>query len=268
MQTKALFLISDGTGISVETLSHCIITQFDTINFEIKVYRYINTIEKAENTVQKVNDYAQKTTNKPLIFCTFANKEISKIISTANAFFLDFLQSIITPVENELQLKANYHTGLSHSLCHIEKYDSRIAAIHYSLQNDDGITTDNYDTADIILVGASRTGKTPTSLYLAVRYSLRVANFPITSEDLLHHNKPRILKKFKDKIFGLTTSYQKLHEMRSERLPDSKYASLKQCKFEVEQVENIFHSEKIQFLDTTKLSMEETATRILHKMKL
>lgn len=268
MQERVLFLISDGTGISVETLSHCIITQFDSVTFDIVTLRYINTKEKAHKTVVTINEKAKHTKLKPLIFCTFANKELNEIISKANAFFLDFMQNILAPVENELNLKAKYSTGLSHSVCHIEKYDTRIEAIHYSLQNDDGISTDNYDSADLILVGVSRTGKTPTSLYLAVRYSLKTANFPITPEDLVYHKTPGVLKRYKNKIFGLTASYEKLHSMREERLPNSKYASLKQCKFEVEEVEHLFEEEKIQYLDTTNLSMEEAATKILHKMKL
>lgn len=266
MSIRELFLISDGTGISVETLAHSIITQFERTKFNIKKYRFIDTEEKAIKIAEKINLKSKTIPERPLVLTTIADSRISTIIANANCYFQDLLQNAINTLEIELGEQANHSIGLSHAIDpESSHYNDRIDAIHYSLNNDDGTANSNYKNADIILIGVSRTGKTPTSLYLAMKYGLRAANVPITTEDFFAGDMPKCITEHKDKVFGLTITPERLHKIRSKRRPDSKYASIQQCELEVEQVEFFFNRENIPFLNSTNLSVEELAARIMER---
>jgi regulator of PEP synthase PpsR (kinase-PPPase family) len=166
-------------------------------------------------------------------------------------------------MEKELGVVSSHTMGKTHSIVDSTSYNLRIDAVNYTLAHDDGIQVQHYSEADLILAGVSRSGKTPTSLYLALQFGIKAANFPFVEEIYENMSLPQVLRPFKGKLFGLTINAERLSQIRSERRPNSQYASLEQCKCEIEDVENMFRHEKIPFLNTTFCSIEEISTRII-----
>lgn len=263
LMKRYVFFISDGTGITAQSLGVSLLTQFETIDFVRQSVPYIDTLEKADEIVEKINRLYNKTKQKPIVFITLVNPEIRETIIKANACFLDLFTTFLSPLEQELQTKSSYTVGRTHSLHNPEKYDKRIEAINFALSHDDGLKIQGYEQADIILIGVSRSGKTPSCLYMALQFGILAANYPLTEEELCNIKLPEILKPYKRKLFGLTIDSQRLQQIRSERRPDSRYASKEQCTFEIAAVENMFMMENIPFINSTKYSIEEISTKIM-----
>ncbi len=258
-----VFYVSDGTAITVEALGHSLLTQFDKIEFTVKTIPYVNTLQKIDEAVELINIYCQKTQKKPLIFASLVDAEMRNAIKKCNGQVFDVFETFLVPLEKELGLTSTHTMGKSHSIINSASYELRIDAVNYTLEHDDGIRIQHYSEADIILAGVSRSGKTPTSLYLALQFAIKAANFPFVEEILDGMKLPDILRPFKDKIFGLTINPERLCQIRSERRPNSQYASMEQCRLEIQDVENMFIREKIPFLNTTFCSIEEISTRII-----
>jgi len=240
-----------------------LLSQFDSLEFEETTLPFVDTEAKAKDACALIDRAIEESKDRPIVFDTIVTPEISQIIKNSGAMVLDFFHTFIGPLEAELKSSSNFRVGKTHSLGDGEAYDSRIEAVNFALNNDDGITTRHYDKADVILVGVSRCGKTPTSLYMAMQFGIKAANYPFTEDDMEKLRLPLELKKYQRKIFGLTINPQRLHEIRTERRANSRYASLKQCKFEVREVESLYRREKIESLNTTTRSVEELATKIL-----
>jgi regulator of PEP synthase PpsR (kinase-PPPase family) len=266
---RTVFYISDGTAITAETLGQSVLTQFEHIHFDQITLPFIDTIEKAKNAVEKINA-ANLEGNRPIIFSTLIDPEIRHEIMSSNGIFLDFFHSFIKLLEDEFHVESSHTVGRYHGVVDNSAYQVRIDAVNYALVNDDGVTTKNYDRADVILLGVSRSGKTPTCLYLALQYGLYAANYPLTEDDLLSRfmRIPRFIEPFKKKLYGLTINPERLQAIRSERRPDSRYSSLKQCQLEIFRSESLFYSESIPVLNTTSMSIEEIAATIVHEKKL
>jgi len=260
---RTAFFISDGTGLTAEALGHSLLAQFETIDFERVTVPYIDDEDKARDMVKRINKAAETDDARPLIFDTIVNRGIRDIISTSNGFMVDIFGTFLNPLEQELQSSSSYTVGKSHSISNEGEYERRIHAVNFALDNDDGARTRHYDEADLILVGASRSGKTPTCLYLALQYGIKAANYPITEEDLEDQQLPTPLKRHKEKIFGLTIEPERLATIRNERRPNSRYSSLKQCMHEIEEIELMYRRERIPYLNTTAYSVEEISTRIM-----
>ena len=266
---RHIYLISDGTGLTVAGLRNSLITQFeDKIEFEQHSLPYIDSLEKANDVVDKINYVASLHEELPLVFMTLVNPEINARIKQADACFFDLFNTFMTPLEKELGVKSSTKVGKTHSMDNNQRYRNRIEAIDYTLLHDDGIHTKDYDKADIILIGVSRCGKTPSCLYLALQFGLLAANYPFTEEDLHDLRLPKSLQPHKNKLFGLTIDHERLHQIRSERRPGSHYASMQQCKLELSEVESVFKKENIPYLNSTRYSIEEIATRITSMMGL
>lgn len=266
MNKRHVFCISDGTGITANMLSHSLLSQFENTEFIYTVLPYTDTQEKAHEVVKQIQSAFSIDKAPPIVFTTIVKPELAEIIQNSAGLVLDFFESFIGPLEKTLDEKSSHTIGRSHGMADYDTYKKRIDALNFSLNTDDGACTHQYRHADIILIGVSRCGKTPTSLYLSLQYGLFVANYPITDADLENVVLPKSLAPYKNKIFGLTIDLNQLVTIRSERRPDSNYASLKQCRQEIQAVERIFKREKIPFLNSTSLSVEELATRIKHKM--
>lgn len=265
---RQAFFISDGTGITAETLGHSLLTQFESIEFEQTTLPYIDTNEKALEVVRKLNSIKQKTGVDPIVFDTIVNQEIRNIISTAEAFKVDIFSTFLSPLEKELKIHSSYTVGKSHAGGDNEGYKARIDAVNFALDNDDGSKIKHFGQADIILVGVSRSGKTPTCLYMALQFGIKAANYPLTEEDLGSMLLPEVLKPHKKKLFGLTIDPERLSAIRNERKSNSRYASINQCHYEVEEVEFLYRQENISYLSATDLSVEEISTRIMLEAKL
>lgn len=260
---RYVFMLSDGTGITAEALGNSLITQFEHIAFEKTTIPYVDSLQKAEQVLERINSLSDEKGVKPLVFMTLVNPEIREYIKQANACVFDLFSTFIGPMEQELQAKSSYTVGRTHGVSDNHSYTSRIDAVDYALTHDDGVKTRGYEKADIILIGVSRCGKTPTCLYMALQYGILAANYPFTEEDLVGFHLPESLKQHKDKLFGLTIDTQRLQQIRTERKPNSKYASAEQCRLEVNEVEGMYIREQIPYLNSTKYSIEEIATRIL-----
>lgn len=263
MKRTALF-ISDGTGITAETLGQSLLAQFDGVEFRYVTRPYIDTEEKARALVAEINAIAGNEEGRPIVVDTIIDTRIRDILEQADAFRVDIFASYLGPLEEELAIRSSYSVGKSHSIAHSRNYMERIDAVHYALDNDDGGRTRHYDSADIILVGVSRCGKTPTCLYMAMQYGIRAANYPLTEDDMDNMLQlPKSLQEHRDKLFGLTIDVDRLAAIRNERKPNSRYSSFAQCEFEVREVENLFARENIKFINTTHFSVEEISAKIL-----
>lgn len=260
---RSAFFISDGTGLTAEALGHSLLAQFDSIEFDQITLPYIDTLAKAEEAVARINAAAEKDGERPLIFDTIVNEEIRDVIACCNGFKIDVFSSFLKPLEHELDAHSNYSVGKSHGIVERSRYKERIDSVNFAIDNDDGARTRQYANADIILVGVSRCGKTPTCLYMAMQFGIRAANYPLTEEDMEFNQLPDVLREHKDKLYGLTIDPFQLSAIRHERRPNSRYASLDQCDFEVREVEKLLKKLDLPYINTTNFSIEEISTRIM-----
>ncbi|HEY0635629.1 MAG TPA: pyruvate, water dikinase regulatory protein [Gammaproteobacteria bacterium] len=263
-QQRTVFFISDRTGITAETLGRGMMTQFDGVNFVFTRLPFVDTTEKMAAAVARINSTAKEGGSRPIIFSTLVNTALlEQLRRDCTALVLDFFDAFNAPLETELGIKASHVMGRSHGMGNFANYTARIEALNFALDHDDGVTTRHYNAADIILIGVSRSGKTPTSLFLALQFGIHAANYPITEEDMQHPVLPEVLRPFRDNLFGLTIDAARLQQIRSERRPNSRYASAGQCQKEVEAVESLYRREGLRFINTTHMSIEEIATTIL-----
>jgi [pyruvate, water dikinase]-phosphate phosphotransferase / [pyruvate, water dikinase] kinase len=267
-QKRTVFYLSDRTGITAETLGHSLLTQFDGIEWETVNVPFLDEVEKAKAVLIQINQAAKRDGHRPLVFSTLLNPEIIKVIKQAECRLFDFFETFIQSVEEELHQPFVRMAGRSHGFQHHLSYFKRIAAINYVLAHDDGVNPKNFAEADIILVGVSRSGKTPTCLYLGLQYGISAANYPLTPEDFPVKQLPKVLEDVRSKLFGLTLSAAQLHFIRQERRPNSSYASLAQCKQEIQWQESLFHLFSIPYLDTSRISIEEISAIILNRCGL
>ncbi|MTI13326.1 posphoenolpyruvate synthetase regulatory kinase/phosphorylase PpsR [Sansalvadorimonas verongulae] len=263
-RTTSVFFVSDGTGITAESFGQSLLAQFEHIEFEKVTLPYIDTLEKAQEVVGEITRVSQQGGPQPLLFSTIIDEAIADMIRSAPAYHADIFDTYMPSLERQLNAHASHQVGKKrsiHGAAH--KYNQRIDAVHFAIENDDGAKTRFYDDADIIIVGVSRCGKTPTCLYMGLQFGIQAANYPITEDDLDMMRLPKVLKPHKSKLFGLTISPERLAAIRHERRPNSRYASPRQCALELEEVAQMFQQNNIPFLDTTHYSVEEISTRVI-----
>ncbi len=258
---RSAFYISDGTAITSEVFGHALLSLFPT-ELEHHTISFVETIEKAHEAKAQIDKATSRSGQPSLVFHTFVNNDIREIIDSCDAVIYNFLEPFIAPLEKELAIAAKPTAHRTHSI-HENTYDYRIEAVNYALANDDGSNVTNYQEADVILVGVSRSGKTPSALYLALQYGIKAANYPFTDDDMEELKIPVFLKPFHKKLFGLTIDAQRLIDIRNGRMANSKYSSARQCRMEVREVEKLYKNEKIPFINTTKFSVEEITAKIL-----
>ena len=264
--SRTVFFVSDGTGITAETFGHSVLTQFELRFRQIRL-PFIDTLDKAHDAARKINDAFVTDGQRPIIFSTLVQTELSDVIRRCKGMYMDLFQTFVAPLEQELNVKSTHTIGRSHNIVDSEEYKNRIEAINFSLAHDDGQSHKNLSSADIILVGVSRSGKTPTSLYLAMQYGIKAANYPLIPDDFERGRLPSSLYEFKSKIFGLTITPERLSEIRNERRAGSKYASIENCRYEVNEAETMMKREGIRWLSSTTKSIEEISTTILQEIK-
>jgi regulator of PEP synthase PpsR (kinase-PPPase family) len=268
LMKRSVFYVSDRTGITAEMLGQSLITQFDGFHFQRHTMPFVDSEERARDAIATINLAAATDGHRPLVFSTLIDEPIRRIIRTADALVLDFFETFIAPLESELGTPSSHAVGKSHSTGDLHTYTQRINAINFSMAHDDGINSAGLDEAEIILVGVSRCGKTPTSLYLAMQFGIKAANYPLIPEDLDKQQLPSALLPWRKKLWGLSIRPERLHQIRSERRPDSRYASLSNCRHEIQAAEAMLRAHGIPFLESTNMSIEELSTTILHQTGL
>ena len=265
---RTVFFVSDGTGITAETLGTTLLTQFEGAQFHKTTLPFINTQEKARTTVDYINHVADTAGARPIIFSTTVSDEIRATLRGARAMFLDLFDSYIAPIEAELGLTSTHAQGRAHGMADSGRYHARIDAMNYAMEHDDGQSSRDLGRAEVILVAPSRCGKTPTTLYLALQHAVFATNFPITEDDLESLRLPKALQGFESRLFGLTSDPERLSQVRSERRPGSKYASLAQCGYELRQAEQLYRRHNVPFLNSANMSIEEIAATVMQEKQL
>lgn len=266
MPNRTVFFVSDGTGITAETFGNSILAQFPGKPRHVR-RPFIDTPDKAHQVVREVNETAEREGKRPIVFITLVDPDVRDIIQSAQAMVMDMFRTFVEPLEIEFGIKSNHRVGRFSDVSKSREYSDRIAAINFSLEHDDGQSSKNLDSAEVVLVGVSRSGKTPTSLYLAMQHGIKAANYPLIPEDFDRGALPSPLKQHKKKCFGLTIAPERLAEIRHERRPNSKYASIENCRFEVAAAEQMMRREGIAWLSSTTKSIEEIATTILRDIR-
>ncbi|MEO6897257.1 MAG: pyruvate, water dikinase regulatory protein [Caldimonas sp.] len=267
MLRATVFFVSDGTGITAETFGNSILSQFAIKPRHLR-RPFIDTPDKAHQVVREINHTASSDRRKPIVFVTLVNPEILAIVKEqSHGLVLDMFNTFIEPLEAEFGITSNHRIGRFSDVSDSQEYTDRIEAINFSLAHDDGQSSKNLAQADVILVGVSRSGKTPTSLYLAMQHGIKAANYPLIPEDFERGKLPSSLAPFRAKCFGLTIDPDRLARIRNERRPNSKYASIENCRYEVREGETMMKREGIAWLSSTHKSIEEIATTILRDLQ-
>src|SRR6202166_1427562 len=262
---RTVFFVSDQTGITAETMGHSLMTQFDGIEFRQVTVPFISTVDKAIEAVRKIDLVGKQEGIRPIVFSTLVQEDVRNVVRGSTGFFLDFFDPFLAPLENELKTQSHHLTSRTHRMADTHAYAMRIDATNFALANDDGSVVRDYERADLILIGVSRSGKTPTCLYLAMQYGIFAANYPLTEDDLESRNLPPALEAFARKLFGLTIKPDRLQQIRNERRPDSRYSSARQVALEVRSAESLFERHGVPMLDATEVSIEEISSRILDR---
>ena len=263
MSNRTVFFVSDGTGITAETFGNAILAQFDMPTRHVRL-PFIDDIDKADQAIAKIKHTAQVEGQRPIVFTTIVDKDVLQVFREGcGGMLLDMFGMFVQPLEQELGVKSLHRVGRFNDVSQSQAYQNRIEAINYSLAHDDGQSHKDLASSDVILVGVSRSGKTPTSLYLAMQHGIKASNYPLIPEDFERNELPPALVPHKDKIFGLTIDPTRLAQIRHERRPGSRYAALDNCQREVQEAERMMRRYGIRWLSTTTKSIEEIATTIL-----
>ena len=262
VSSRTVFFVSDQTGVTAETLGRSLMTQFEGQEFRPVTLPFVSSLDKAEEAVRRINRAASQGL-RPIVFSTLVQDDLREILMGANALFLDLFSTFVGPLERELDARSTHRAGRAHGMADLAAYTTRIEATNFSLANDDGSGGD-YAHADVVLIGVSRVGKTPTCVYMALQYGVFAANYPLTEDDLEAGRLPPRLEPYRAKLFALTIRPERLQQIRNERRPDSRYASRQQVLYELRAAEALFSRYALPWLDTTECSIEEIASRILN----
>ncbi len=260
---RTVFFVSDQTGVTAETLGHSLLTQFGGLEFRPVTLPFVSSVDKAEEAARRINRAAAEDGVRPIVFSTLVQDEVRDVVLGSQGLFLDLFAAFVEPMERELNVRSAHLAGRAHGMFDVAAYTARINATNFALANDDGNGQD-YTHADVVLIGVSRSGKTPTCLYMALQYGVFAANYPLTEEDLESGKLPVRLDAYRRKLYALTIKPERLQQIRNERRPESRYASRQQVTYELRAAEAMFARYSIPLIDTTECSIEEIASRILN----
>jgi len=263
MTERAVFFLSDQTGVTAETLGHSLLTQFNGQHFRQVTLPFIDSEDKAKEAVARINEVGESMHLRPIVFSTLVQDDFRDIVREANGFHMDIFDAFLEPLGEELGEIPTHEPGKAHGMSDIDAYMKRIEATNFALANDDGGVSRNYEMADVILIGVSRSGKTPTCLYLALQYGVYAANYPLADEEFESGKLPDVLLRQQAKLYGLTITPERLRQIRKERRPDGRYSSAQQVRYELRETAKLFKRYGIPNVDTTEFSIEEISSRIL-----
>ncbi|HEB94975.1 MAG TPA: kinase/pyrophosphorylase [Sedimenticola thiotaurini] len=261
---RTVFFVSESTGITAETLGQSLLSQFaHSVEFKTVYMPFINTMERARELAERLKQLNELEGVRPIVFATMPEEDIRAVLSSSPCLYIELFDTFIGPLAKELGVGPSGKRGLTHGFSNGDSYEHRMNIINFAMTNDDGARLDKFDQADVILIGVSRSGKTPTCLYLAIHFDIKAANYPLTEEDFERGRLPQVLMNNRDKLIALTIDPLRLHRIREERRPGSRYASLNSCRREVQEAEEMFRRLGLKVLDTTSHSIEEISSLIM-----
>lgn len=260
-----VYFISDSTGISAETMGNALLAQFPTVPFERRLIPFLRTTREAEEVREQLNR-AMDGPVEPIVFLTVVDEEVREVLLGTRAPVIDFVSGHLARIEAQLGLSSDHAPARLHGVGDVRRYNRRMQAVEFAIEHDDGQSVRAIQRADVILIAPSRCGKTPTSMYLALMHGVFVANYPLVDEDFENGNLPQTIADLSDRCFGLLTSPKRLSEVRGERRPDSRYASVDQTHWELSRARRIYDYYGIPFVDSSSKSVEEMSTLILQSL--
>lgn len=264
---RTVFFVSESTGLTAEAMGQSLLSQFETLEFERVYLPYINTVARARALLLRIAEARQRHGVRPIIFGTLLDNEIRTILQGGDCLYIEMFDIFMTTLSEELGVPPSRRSGRSHAITQPGSYTKRIDAINFAMANDDGVRPENFDHAEVILIGVSRVGKTPTSMYLAVHFGLRAANYPLTDEDFERGALPPPVMRNRAKLVGLTIAPERLHRIREERRRGSPYASLPQCQSDVRNGLRVLARLGVPVIDTSSHSIEEIASHVIEIFK-
>lgn len=265
---RIVFIVSESTGITADTLGHSLLSQFPFIEFSYRQRPFVNSEQKVLALIAEINQAKQEHNNKPLVFATMPKHKINKLLQAADCYYYEVFESILDKIGKDLHTEPTRESGLSHGLINQQSYDDRIDALNFTLKHDDAMVLKTLGDSDVIIVGVSRSGKTPTSLYLALKFGIKAANYPITDDDFDKGALPQVLLDNQDKLFATSIKAKRLHQIREKRLPNSEYSSLQTCKAEIKKAQALYEKYGLKPMDVTTQSIEELAAQIVRNLNL
>jgi regulator of PEP synthase PpsR (kinase-PPPase family) len=267
---RPAYIISDRTGVTAGTMAHSLLSQFPNIEFERHTIPFVDADDKVKSCIRQINHSYKTNKVRPLVFVSFMDNNYTHELEKSEGLVIDLIRPYIKKLEGYLKTESSHKVGQAHGMAGSGEHDymHRIDAINFSMRYDDGVRTGDYHKADLILIGVSRAGKTPTSLYMALHYGLNTANYPLADDDFERGTLPDALIESREKLFGLTIDPLQLHKIRQKRRANSEYSALNQCRQEVLQAQQFYKRYRIPWADSTAMSIEELASLIVHRMSL
>ncbi len=263
---RTVFFVSESTGITAETMGHSLLSQFPHLDFTYLQRPYVDTEKRAQQLVDEISQVSKDQGFKPLVFATMPETHINKILEEADCHYYEIFENFLDKIGHDLHTIPTRESGLSHGLVNEKTYDARIEALNFTLKHDDAMVLKTLAKADVIIVGVSRSGKTPTSLYLALKYGIKAANYPITDTDFEKHVLPQVLIDNREKLFATTIAAKRLHEIREKRRPASQYSALKNCIIEIKKAQQLYDKYDLNPMDVTNQSIEELSAQIVRRL--
>lgn len=261
-QKRTVFFVSDRTGMTTQMLGHSLLAQFDSVPMEEVTLPFVDSLERAKAAVDLINHREQADGIRPLVFSTIVSQEVAHAVSCARALYLDCCNVFMNALERELGVKASHTTSHSDRANDFSNRHARLEAINYALRHDHFRVPADFSGADIVVIGVERVGKTPLCLHLAVMHGVRAANYDLSVRDLEAGKLPDIVAAARGRIFGITMTPERLNITRTEH-KKGRYASLEECRFELDKAETLMLREKIVFLDSSRTSLEELAALVM-----
>jgi len=260
-----VYYVSGSTAILAEDMGKALLAQFQGILFREEKIPFIHTPEDAHKALEHI--LQQSEGNPPLVFCTIMDQATRDVFNCPQVRFFDIFLNTLELLEQALGTPALREPGYSRHFT-LSRMNKRVDAIHFSLEHDDGTRPAEYDEAEIILVGVSRSGKTPASIYLATHMELKSANFPLTEDHLHQHELPKEIVRNRKRAVGLTCSPQYLHTIREKRYAGSTYASLATCTRELQQANRLYIRHNLKVINVEGRSIEEIAVQAIQAIGL
>jgi [pyruvate, water dikinase]-phosphate phosphotransferase / [pyruvate, water dikinase] kinase len=264
-EPRDVYYLSGSTGILAKDLGKALLCQFPDVPFREELIPFIQTEKEAEKAIERIR--SRSTGQVPMVISTLLGRKLNGILNHPDVEFLNIFDQFLRKIEDILEEKAVWKAGASRHPSE-RTMIKRVEAIHYCIDHDDGSGTKDYDEAEVILLGVSRSGKTPVSVYLATQMGIKTANYPLVLDDSPSFRLPPYITRNKKRLIGLSITPQLLHQYREQRYANSSYASLSTCRSEINEVNTLYLNHDIPIVTSDGKSIEEIAIHVTQLLNL